>query len=137
MESIPQILEIVSAASSRSHAKSWFATIACKLLTPRNSPSTISWSKLRIRTIRRDHYRCRGCDKRGDEITLLIRCIHPNVAHPNGVVTLCPRCEALVRHHSITGQNIPQFLQVLWRHDRHKRDDHELMRRRSPSCLLD
>ena len=124
MESVPSFLDIAPEkrlTSNRSHPKSWITGIAIKLLKPHSGPPTIPWSKLRIRTIRRDHYRCRACDKKGDEITLVVHRIHPDVFHATGLLTLCPLCETLARRHRITAQNIPQFLQVLWRHLHHVR----------------
>ena len=73
LEIVPRFLDIVPATRSTpsSHQQSWFAKIASRFLTTRSGPSTIPWSKLRIRVMRRDHYSCRACDKNGDEITLI------------------------------------------------------------------
>ncbi len=71
--------------------------------------------------MRRDHYRCRACDAKGDEITLLIYCIHLNVISTDGLLTLCSGCEAVAKSLAIQAEDIPQVLQALWRHLHHPR----------------
>jgi hypothetical protein len=87
-----------------------------QILAARNGRKVIPWSKPRIRVMRRDHYRCRACDAKGDEITLLIYSIHPNVISTDGLLTLCSGCEATAKSLAIQAEDIPQVLQALWHH---------------------
>ncbi len=51
---------------------------------------------LRMRVLRRDRYRCRACDKKGDEITLRVCPIRPLGSHVEASVTLCASCQSLL-----------------------------------------
>jgi hypothetical protein len=51
---------------------------------------------LRMRVLRRDHYRCRACEKKGDEITLRVYPIRPLGSHVETMVTLCASCQSLL-----------------------------------------
>jgi hypothetical protein len=131
MEIVPRFLDVVpvnGSTSSGSREQSWLARIAARFLTTHSGSSTIPWSKLRIRVLRRDHYRCRACDTKGDEITLLIYCVHPDVISMDGFLTLCFSCKTAAKFHAIEVQNIPQFLQVLWRHLHNATQDHKIAR---------
>jgi hypothetical protein len=80
--------------------------------------STIcSWQRWQV--VRRDHSRCRGCDRRGDEVTLEVHPIEPEVSEIDGLLTLCPSCRALANVFQLTDANIPDFLRQLWRHLHH------------------
>jgi hypothetical protein len=51
---------------------------------------------LRMQVLRRDHYRCRACDKKGDEITLHVYPIRPLGSQVETMVTLCASCQSLM-----------------------------------------
>lgn len=67
-----------------------------------------------MRALRRDHSRCRGCDTKGDEITLYIHLIEPGAHDLDSIVTLCVQCEHLANEMRLQSANIPDFLQQLW-----------------------
>jgi hypothetical protein len=71
-------------------------------------------SKIRLRILRRDHYRCRGCDMSGDEITLTLRQIHPAASRPEEVLTLCTRCQDLAAQRNLNANQVSEFLRYLW-----------------------
>ncbi len=75
-----------------------------------------SWSEQRMKIVRRDRYRCRGCDRRGDEITLEIHRICPGACGIAGMLALCPRCRQLAKAFQLSGDHIPDFLHQLSRH---------------------
>ena len=69
-----------------------------------------------MKIVRRDRYRCRGCDRRGDEVTLEIHQIRPGASDMSGMLALCPRCRQLARAFQLSGDHIPDFLLQLSRH---------------------
>jgi hypothetical protein len=71
-------------------------------------------SKIRLRILRRDHYRCRGCDMSGDEITLTLRQIHPAASRSEEVLTLCTRCQDLAAQRNLNANQVSEFLRQLW-----------------------
>jgi 5-methylcytosine-specific restriction endonuclease McrA len=73
-------------------------------------------SQTRLRVLRRDHYRCRGCDKTGDEVTLEIHQIQSDSFDPEGLITLCTTCQALVERWRLSADQIPDLLRQLWAH---------------------
>jgi hypothetical protein len=77
------------------------------------------WSRIRMRALRRDHSRCRGCDTKGDEITLYIHLIEPGAHDLDSIVTLCVQCEHLANEMKLQSASIPDFLQQLWRYLHH------------------
>lgn len=64
--------------------------------------------------VRRDRYRCRGCDKTGDEITLRVFPIRGDLSLAKEMITLCTRCHGLVIDTGLTANEIPDFLRQLW-----------------------
>jgi hypothetical protein len=72
-----------------------------------------------MRALRRDHSRCRGCDRKGDEITLYIHLIEAGGHDLDAMVTLCTQCEQLASELKLQSASIPDFLQQLWRHLHH------------------
>ena len=72
-----------------------------------------------MRALRRDHSRCRGCDRKGDEITLYIHLIEAGGHDLDAMVTLCTQCEHLASEMKLQSASIPDFLQQLWRHLHH------------------
>ena len=72
-----------------------------------------------MRALRRDYSRCRGCDRKGDEITLHIHLIELGRCDLDAMLTLCAQCEYLASEMKIQSANIPDFLQQLWRHLHH------------------
>ncbi len=79
----------------------------------------VSWSGRRMKVVRRDRYRCRGCDRRGDEVTLEIHQICPGASDTAGMLALCPNCLELANAFQLSGAHIPDFLRQLWRHLHH------------------
>jgi hypothetical protein len=53
---------------------------------------------LRMRVLRRDRYRCRACDRKGDEITLCVYPIRSLRSHSETMVTLCAGCQRLLEN---------------------------------------
>lgn len=80
--------------------------------------STVS-SKQRLQIIRRDRSRCRGCDRKGDEITLEVYPIHPEAHDLHELLALCTNCRAIAKDRHIASNHIPDFLRHLWRHLHH------------------
>jgi cytochrome c553 len=72
-----------------------------------------------MRALRRDHSRCRGCDTKGDEITLYIHLIEPGAHDLDSLVTLCVQCEHLANEMKLQSASIPDFLRQLWRYLHH------------------
>ncbi len=81
--------------------------------------SQVNWSGQRMKVVRRDRYRCRGCDRRGDEVTLEIHEICPGASDIAGMLALCPNCRELANAFHLSGAHIPDFLRQLWRHLHH------------------
>jgi hypothetical protein len=77
------------------------------------------WSGRRLKVIRRDRYRCRGCDRRGDEVTLEIHQIQSGASDVAGMLALCPNCRELANALGLCGVHIPDFLRQLWCHLHH------------------
>ena len=78
------------------------------------------WSRLRMRALSRDRSRCRGCDTKGDEVTLRIHPIRPDASNLSGLVALCVKCDELANDKKLQGASIPEFLRHLWRHIHHR-----------------
>jgi hypothetical protein len=78
-----------------------------------------NWSGQRLKIIRRDRHRCRGCDRTGEEVVLEIHQIQPGASDPTEMVALCPNCRNLASVLGLTGTHIPDFLRLLWRHLHH------------------
>jgi hypothetical protein len=70
--------------------------------------------KIRLRILRRDRYRCRGCDKSGDEITLTLHQIQPETSTLEEVLTLCTRCQDLAAQRNLNANYVSEFLRQLW-----------------------
>jgi hypothetical protein len=65
-----------------------------RLAEGQNARRNFPW--LRMHVLRRDHYRCRACDKKGDEITLHVYPIRPLGSQVETMVTLCASCQSLM-----------------------------------------
>jgi hypothetical protein len=76
--------------------------------------SNLSWMRLRV--LRRDRYRCRGCGEKGDEITLGLQPIHPHPSNADEILTLCARCQDFVKRWNIKGRDRSGFLQQFRRY---------------------
>jgi hypothetical protein len=81
--------------------------------------SPLSRSGQRMKVVRRDRYRCRGCDRRGDEVTLEIHQICPGASEIAGMLALCPNCRELANAFQLSAAHIPDFLRQLWRQLHH------------------
>jgi hypothetical protein len=106
LRSVPVVLFASSSTSLRSGQQS-----PIRLKAPQSE-----WSRLRMRTLRRDRSRCRGCDVKGDEITLRVHSIRSGMSHPDALLTLCIKCLDLATEKRLQGVTIPDFLRHLWRH---------------------
>lgn len=73
-----------------------------------------NWSRQRLKVVRRDRYRCRGCDRKGDEVTLDIHLIRPQASDVNAMLALCPNCRELANRLKLNADHIPDFLRQLW-----------------------
>lgn len=73
-------------------------------------------SRMRLQVLQRDRYRCRGCNRTGDEITLEVRQIRPGATGVDEMVTLCTPCRHLVEQWNIAASSGPEFLLQLWNH---------------------
>lgn len=70
-------------------------------------------SKFRRRVLRRDQYRCRGCDRDGREVTLAVHRINPAAKTEQEMLTLCRECFGIANQ-KIVATRIPEFLRKLW-----------------------
>jgi hypothetical protein len=77
------------------------------------------WQQQKLTIIRRDRYRCRGCDKREAEVSLGVHPIQPELSNAAGMLALCPNCRGLANTLGLSGTDIPDFLRQLWRHIYH------------------
>jgi hypothetical protein len=87
------------------------------LVEPSDNPQ--GWLRVRTRVLRRDRYRCRGCDRKEGEVTIKIYPINPDASQVKDLVTLCISCRILARNFDLTGIDIPDFLRFLWKHLHH------------------
>lgn len=77
------------------------------------------WPRLRMLVLYRDRSKCRGCDRKGDEVTLCIHLIRPDASGRDTALTLCVKCSDLAIEKEVKGDTIPDFLRLLWRHIYH------------------
>lgn len=77
------------------------------------------WPRLRMFVLCRDRSRCRGCDRKGDEVTLCIHLIRRDASGRDAALTLCVKCSDLAIEKDVKGDTIPTFLRLLWRHIYH------------------
>ena len=73
----------------------------------------VNSSKMRLRVLRRDRYRCRSCSQTGDEITLEVRQIQPSASTIEEMLTLCVHCRNLVNQWNIIANSSLAFLEHL------------------------
>ncbi len=71
-------------------------------------------SKRRYRVLRRDRYRCRGCDRDGQEVTVAVHLIHPAAKEEQEMLTLCRDCFGVVNQKKIVAARTSEFLRKLW-----------------------
>jgi hypothetical protein len=109
LRSIPFVLF----APSSTVASDWPSKQPCSI---RAKKAERLWPRLRMRALRRDYSRCRGCDRKGDEITLHIQLIELGRCDLDAMLTLCAQCEHLASEMKLQSASIPDFLQQLWRH---------------------
>jgi hypothetical protein len=77
------------------------------------------WPRLRMFVLYRDRSRCRGCDRKGDEVTLCIHLIRQDASGRDAALTLCVKCSDLAIEKDVKGNTIPEFLRLLWWHIYH------------------
>lgn len=85
--------------------------------------ASATWTMLRMSVVRRDRYRCRGCDKTGDEITLRVFPMRGDLSLAKEMITLCTRCHGVVIDTGLTANGIPDFLRQLWYFLHHAHED--------------
>jgi len=83
-----------------------------------NCPFAVS-SRRRLQVVRRDRSRCRGCDKKGDEITLEVHAIYPEAHNVDDLLALCTNCLEIATIYQITSHYIADFLRQLWHYLHH------------------
>lgn len=71
-------------------------------------------SNQRRRVLRRDRYRCRGCDRDEREVTIAVHLINSNARDEQDMLTLCRECFAIVNQTKIVASHVPEFLRKLW-----------------------
>lgn len=71
-------------------------------------------SNRRRRVLRRDRYRCRGCDKDERDVTVAVHLINPDVTEEQHMLTLCRNCFAIVNRRKIIASRTSEFLLKLW-----------------------
>jgi hypothetical protein len=67
-----------------------------------------------MRVLRRDHYRCRSCDKKENDVAICIATIRSWAAHEEAMLVLCTSCHNLTKTLMLDGKDIPDFLRQLW-----------------------
>ena len=132
METVPRIFAIVPTTKASSNVLlnhwSWLVEFVVKLRTAHIAPKAMPFSKLRLRVFSRDCYRCRVCDQKGDEVTLLLHRIHPHVMSPDGFLTLCSVCETMVSSPAIEVESSAEFLRISWHRLHHSGSRDEVLR---------
>jgi hypothetical protein len=80
----------------------------------RDSANQREISNCRRRVLRRDRYRCRGCDKDERDVTVAVHLINPDVTEEQHMLTLCKNCFAIVNRRKIIASRTSEFLLKLW-----------------------
>ncbi|QHS50421.1 hypothetical protein [Edaphobacter sp. 12200R-103] len=83
-------------------------------MQPRDWANRREISNRRQRVLRRDRYRCRGCDKDERDVTVAVHLINPDVTEEEHMLTLCKNCFAIVNRRRIIASRTPEFLLKLW-----------------------
>lgn len=81
---------------------------------PRDWTSQREISNRRRRVLKRDRYRCRGCDRDEREVTVAVHLVNPNAEDEQDMLTLCRGCFAIVNRTKIVTSHAPEFLRKLW-----------------------
>src|ERR1700723_439944 len=68
-----------------------------------NRDDRSDWQQQKLKIIRRDRYRCRGCDKRGDEVSLGLHPIQPEFSNGTRMLALCANCQRLANANGLKG----------------------------------
>jgi hypothetical protein len=71
-------------------------------------------SNCRRRVLRRDRYRCRGCDRDEREVAIAVHLVNPDTKDERDMLTLCRGCFAIVSQTKIVASHSPEFLRKLW-----------------------
>jgi hypothetical protein len=72
------------------------------------------WIRMHSRVLRRDGYRCRGCDRKAEAGTLGIHLIRPDSQAFDEILTLCQSCLAVAGRLKEPPVSVPHFLVQLW-----------------------
>ena len=116
MEVIIRLLragQILKSVFHHSYRVSLLDRSAARLSLVNARPAVRQGSRLK-RVLYRDRFRCRGCDKKGDDIAVTVHYIRPDVSQIEGKLTLCTSCQALARRRELSWVDIPDFLRCLW-----------------------
>jgi hypothetical protein len=97
-----------------SQSRSWFDRDIDRLASVEAKESPHNWLRIQTKVLRRDRYRCRRCDKKGDEAALIVHPIHPEASHEDGMLMLCANCRTLAMNREISASSISIFLWKLW-----------------------
>ncbi len=81
---------------------------------PMDWKSQREMSNLRRRVLRRDRYRCRGCDRDEREVTVAVHLVNPDAGDEQDMLTLCRGCFAIVSETKLAACHTPEFLRKLW-----------------------
>jgi hypothetical protein len=105
--------QFLRSAFQRSYRVSLLERSAVRPSLVNARPAVLHGPRLK-RVLCRDRFRCRGCDKKGDDIAVSVHHIRPDVSQIEGMLTLCTSCQALARGRNLSGDDIPDFLRCLW-----------------------
>jgi 5-methylcytosine-specific restriction endonuclease McrA len=103
-------------ALARSYSWSWRNRNFDRPFLVESKEASHTWLRLRSRVLRRDHRRCRGCDRKEGEVILKIHQIRPGASKVEDFLTICVSCRILARNLELQGLDIPDFLRLLWRY---------------------
>lgn len=94
--------------------------IAFQIFSPpvhvRNENIDPCLARLSRRVLRRDGWRCRGCDKKRNEVALVVHQIRPGTLKLDEAVVLCMPCKAVAEEKNLSGLDTADFLRSLWCH---------------------
>jgi hypothetical protein len=109
----------IRAVLSPSPSTYWFDRGIGRPFLLKNELAQRELLRIRMRVLRRDRHRCRGCDKKEDGIALHVSTIRLEVAQESTMLSLCTSCQKLAKDQMLSGEDIPDFLRHLWHYLHH------------------